>query len=874
MIAMNLRHAPNRSRRYLFKMLAALAILTAPGALWALDAKVRVIDPANNRPIADAQVIVLETRERFYTDERGEAQISVPAAGRYTFRTILPDGKLVQISLEVQTANQTLTLFAGDRPADAARDEAPDSSRQITIRGSRDRSQLSRYQVRIDEIRRIPGQFGEALRGVESLPGVNAPPYGNGEISLRGADENSNTYLVDELPIGYAFHFFPVNSVLHNDLIKTIDIYNGSYPAAYGNATGGVIAIETIDTVERFGGNSSFSLWSLNGLFKGPLNFGGDPGAIATPAAPDAAGAESGGQSAPTAADSGVTGYWIGAGRISYLHITFSSLVPDGVNLPIYWDGQFKSLIRFSPEHSLYFYALGAKDTFSVDVKDKGPQLDPTKEVDPIFVGANVALERAYHTEALRYVWQPSARLQNRLTALYTNSIFFVQGELGIIRADQEVHEGYAGLRNELFWDPIPEHFGVEVGGEVRSFHYRNNGTTIRQRTVDDGQVSFFDTTNPDFDVVAVRDSEKTDLSSAWTQFTIAGAGFEFKPGVRYDHFGLTGQSVVDPRGSLSYTFPTKTMLIAGGGIYHRKPDANEYSPTSGNPDLKLERAEHYSGGIQQEWGRYLFKVEGFRHYFRDLVVVDPYARTLVRENQDPYTRYQRPYLINDPLGYSNDGTGWSEGVEVYIKRSKAEDEVGWYGWISYTYSRSFRNDHQLRPELLGASYTADELFVLSQLYDNTEDLIADFDRTHIVNVIFGYKFNAEWQVGLKWRYSSGEPYTRIIGDDGGRTQNRGRTIYEPVFSRYRNGERLPEYQRLDFRVDRFLNYSWGYGNVFFEMLNVYVRKNQIDVEWDRRRPYSATNPSPTYDFLLLQQDAGDQRVIFPFFNVGVEVKF
>ncbi|MBX7058505.1 MAG: TonB-dependent receptor [Leptospirales bacterium] len=858
------------------RRLTAALVLLAPGALLALEARLRVIDPSNQQPVADAQAIILETRQRYFTDNRGEATISVPAPGRYTVRVILPDGKLLQASLEIRSANQLLSVYSSQPPA-AGRQTA-DSQQEIVIHGSRDRTQLSRYQVRLDEVRRIPGQFGEALRGIESLPGVSAAPYGNGEISLRGADEGSNTYLVDELPIGYAFHFFPVNSVLHNDFLKSIDIYNGSYPAAFGNATGGVISMHTVDGPRRFGGHSSFSLWAANALFQAPFDFGpSDAAAAQTGPAAQTAAAGSEDQRTTEAApesDSGVSGYWIGAGRISYLHLTFSSLVPNGVNLPIYWDGQFKSMVRFSPEHSLYFYALGARDTYSLDSKDNGPQLDPTKEIDPIFIGANVAFERAYHTEALRHVWQPGARLQNRITALYTNSSYFIQGQLGILRADQEVQQGYVGLREELFWDPIPDHLGLEAGGEIRSFFYRNNGITVRQRTVDDGSVSFFRTTNPDFEVVTVRDSQKTELNSGWAQLSLAGYGFEFKPGVRADSFGLSGQTVSDPRGTISYRFPTRTLLIAGGGVYHRAPEPNEYSPTSGNPNLHLERAEHYSGGIQQEWDRYLFKIEGFRHYFRDLVVVDPYIRTLARQNQDPYTRYDRPILFNDPLGFSNDGRGWSEGVELYIKRNKEEDEVGWYGWISYTYSRSFRNDHQLRPELLDGNFSADQIYLLSQVYDNAEEHLADFDRTHIVNVIFGYKFSAEWQLGFKWRYSSGEPYTLIIGDDGGLTQNRGRTIYEPVYSRYRNSERLPEYQRLDFRVDRFFNYGWGYGNVFFEMLNVYVRKNVIGKAWDRRRPYSASNPEPTYDFLLLQQDSGDRRILIPFFNIGVEVKF
>lgn len=881
---MNLLHKLPRNIR----LILLLALALAPSALAALDAKIRVVDPRNNRAIADAPVIIIETRQRYYTDARGEAAISVPQPGFYTFRVLLPDGTLVQPRLEVRAAGQLVTILTAEAPrqqSGATETTTNEGGRGIVVTGSRGRSQLSRYQVRIDEVKRIPGQFGEALRGVETLPGVNAPPFGNGEIVIRGADANANTYLLDDLPLGYAFHFFPLNSVLHNDFIKTIDIYAGAYPAEFGNATGGVIAIESIDGPERLGGHASFSLWSVNALFKGTLPaFGENPEAIAglpdAGAATDAGAGAAGnpGSRSPTAdAAKKGGGYWIGAGRVSYLHQTLRQFAPEGVRLPVYWDGQVKAMYRFTPEHSLYFYALGAKDTFAADLTtQQGPQLDPTKEADPIFIGANVAFEQAFHTEAIRHIWQPGSKIQNRLTALYHNNIFFVQGQLGTLRANQKAEAGYAGLRNDLFWDPIPDHFGIQLGAEVRNFIYRNNGFTVRRRNPDDQFVDFFDTQNPDFETVPVADSTQTQYNSAWTTLTLAGYGFEFKPGVRADYFGLTRQTVVDPRGTLSFTFPTKTMLIAGGGVYHRAPDANEYSPTSGNPNLRFERAEHYVGGVQQEWGSWLFKLEFFRFYFQETVVVDPYARVAVRENQDPFTRYQRPWLINDPAGYSNDGTGWSEGFEVYLKKSKPEAENGWYGWLSYSYSQAFRNDHQYAPsnDLFPQARSADENFIIDQLYDTTEDVIADFDRTHIVNVIFGYKFNAEWQLGARWRYSTGEPFTKIIGDDGGQQQNRGRRIYDPVFSRYRNGDRLPDYHRLDLRLDRFLNYSWGYGNVFFEMLNVYAKKNEIGRNWDRRRPYSATNPETAFDFLLLEQEVGGRKALIPFFNIGIEVKF
>lgn len=873
-----------------------LALFLPTSALLALDFTARLVDPATSKPIADAQLIVIETRQKYFTNARGEAKITVPAPGFYTFRAITPDGTLVQPRLQVLSDGQQLTIYTGEPPQTKPADDG--GSSKITVRGNQNKQKLSRYQVRLDEIKRIPGQFGEALRGIESLPGVNAAPFGNGEIVLRGANEEANTYLVDDLPIGYAFHFFPVNSVLHNDLISTIDIYNGAYPANFGNATGGVIAIETIDEVDRFGGNASFSLWSTNALFKGVIPGFGSGSSNSAPdnsdeEVPDAArilhipgfgfgqadsaelgDANIGDPVSAEESDSNSGGYWIGAGRVSYLHLTLSQFAPDGIRLPIYWDGQFKIKYSFSPAHSLYFYALGAKDTFTAEI-DNTPEYDPTKELDPILLGASVAIDRAYHTEALRHVWQPGSKFRNTLTLTNTENIFFIQGRLGQLRADQEASIGFTGLRNDFDWDIVRDHILFEGGVEFRAGRYRNQGITARFNDPNDRSPDFFDTENPDFTIVPVRDYNEYQYNSGFAMLTLAGYGFEFKPGARVEHFGLTKQTVVDPRGTLSYTFPTKTSLLAGAGVYHRLPDPNEFSSSAGNPNLLMERAEHYAGGVQQELGDWLMKAEVFRQYYTDIVVADPYVTTPFRENQDNFTRYTQPILFNDSLGFSNDGNGFSEGFELYIKKSKAPRVNGWYGWISYTWSRAIRNNHQhiFTADELTRVTTTDEARIIAQ-YDNTQDRYADFDRTHIMNIVFGYQISPEWQFGMRWRYQTSAPYTQIIGDDGGRQQNQGRRIFDPVFSPYENTERTAAFHRLDLRIDRFFRYGWGYGNFFVELLNVYVRENETGKSWNRQRPFSATNPESVTDFVLLQQSQGDKTYFIPFFNVGIEMKF
>ena len=814
-----------------------------PAALSAIDFKVRVYDRVKGLPVSDAQVIIIEARKKYITNDNGIARATVQKKGFYTFRIITPDGIYRELRFRIRSRGQTVEVLIGKGAITPKKKKVITGGGGIEVTGRKEKTRLSRYNIRIEEVKRLPGFFGEAMRGLETLPGINTPhTYGANNLIIRGANPNANFYLVDDLPIGYVYHMIGLDSVLHNDFMKSIDVYTGAYPVEFGDATGGIIAIETADEVKKFGGHVTFSLWSTNILFKAPFT--------------------------------DKSGYWIAAARGSYLDQTLKPYIPDGFRVPRYGDGQLKIHYRFNPKHSITFYAFGAKDTMGITVDDR-PAWDPTTEPDPIVIGANINVDVASHTEAIRYEWRPTSRIVNTATIYNFDFLFYIDGSIGEISAKEKIQDGNVAFKDIFSWEIMKNHIFFDIGVEARVNRYRNDGTTIRQLNPDDADPDPYDTEDPDFITVPVKDRHFTSYHSGYVMLTAKGKGFECKPGVRVDYFGLTKHRVIDPRGTFSYTFKTKTTLIGGAGVYHRNPDAYEYSPSSGNPYLKMERAEHYGAGIEQIWHAWTFKIEVFRHYFTDIVVADPYITTPYRENRDPYDKYEEPYLYNDRLGYSNDGTGFSEGYEVYIKKSNPPGKIGWYGWISYSWTRAIRNDHQHVPtdEEKDTIYSADGRRIAFQ-YDNTKDQYSNNDRKHIINVVFGYKITRKYQVGIRWHYMSSSPHTPIINSDDGTKRAHNRVIFDPEFSKLENSARLKPYHRLDFRIDRFINYGWGFGNVFLEILNVYMRNNPEGLQYSRSLPYSASNPTIQDAFGNLAIPYKSKYYRIPLFNFGIEVQF
>ncbi|MCE9499967.1 MAG: TonB-dependent receptor plug domain-containing protein, partial [Leptospira sp.] len=727
----------------------------------------------------------------------------------------------------------------------------------IEVSGQKEKTIVSRYKVRYDEIKRMPGTFGEALKGLETLPGIIPNPgFGPGANSLiiRGADPQSNTYLYDDLPIYYPFHWDGLTSVIHNDLIKTIDVYTGAYPANYNNATGGVIEIETTDAVKKTAGAFQMSLWNATAMFQTPILDG--------------------------------KGYMAVAAKVGYLDKTFgqTGLVPEGIRLPRFTDSQVKLVYNFTTEHQVSFYNLTSKDDFAATIPAKIKN-DPTKvgQIDSA-AGASLSAGQSFRTTALRYTWTPGSKFNNRFTLINYDPTLDTRLTFGKYRTNISAKVPYIGIRQDLTWDAM-QNIKFDFGTEVRRQYAYAVGDNFQQTDPTNPSPNPYDDTNPAFKSVPLNIRKASDYYNAYSTVHFKLGNFEFTPGVRYDHVAYTKQGALGPRATASYKFDgigKGTSVFGGVGDYNR---FNYFSPAfngdSGNPDIQFEKAKKQSVGIDQkvteEWQ---VKGEVFKQEFTNTIVEDPYVSDLVGMNPDRTQWGTKPVVYNRPRNYSNKGNGHSHGYELLIKKTNKIGSRDWFGWISYTWSQSFTNDNIFKTyDGDNSVLTGDEKRLVAAFYNNSKQQLSAFDRTHVINVIYGWRLSEDWQLGGRWSYLTSTPIRPIVGDDGGQFTNPANnvTYFNPKYSNnpysaeYGNTRRLAPYHRLDIRIDRFYNYSWGYVNWYFEIINVYVHKNVNGENFDNTKPYSRTNPTPSQTFGTLELPNG---TIIPFFNLGMEVRF
>lgn len=156
--------------------------------------------------------------------------------------------------------------------------------------------------------------------------------------------------------------------------------------------------------------------------------------------------------------------------------------------------------------------------------------------------------------------------------------------------------------------------------------------------------------------------------------------------------------------------------------------------------------------------------------------------------------------LLNNAFieGEIRNGTARAYGAEFNLKK-----ETGKLQWtISYTYSKALRKVNGI---------------------NNGEEYNSPFDIPHDFRIISNYKLNHKWSLGTAWLYMSGRPFTSPVGF----YTYLGNIV--PTYSE-RNGNRFPDYHRLDISFSREPTTKNGkfYWSMNFGIYNLYSRKNPL----------------------------------------------
>lgn len=120
-----------------------------------------------------------------------------------------------------------------------------------------------------EEVRRLPGAFGDPFRAIESMPGVTPITSGLPFFFVRGAPPGNIGYFVDGVRVPYLFHVGAGPAVIHPAFVDRVALYSGGYPARFGRYAGAVVSATTKNPDPTWHGEGNLRLVDAGALVEG-----------------------------------------------------------------------------------------------------------------------------------------------------------------------------------------------------------------------------------------------------------------------------------------------------------------------------------------------------------------------------------------------------------------------------------------------------------------------------------------------------------------------------------------------------------------------------------------------------------------------------
>ena len=702
----------------------------------------RILARTGDKPIAAATVMVLA--------QDGTAVGTTLAAedGAFAFAAVAPGSYRVRIEAEgFATVEATESVTSGEATTITYRLDAAGKKKDTEYEFGATASiaapprEVTKRTLAPDELVRAAGTRGDPLRVIELLPGVARPPGLAGFIIIRGSSPFDSQAFFEGGAVDRIYHFGGLTSFVNPRLLDHIDLYPGNFSARFGRKMGGIIDVGIRDPkTDGLHAMTDVNLIDASFIVEGPV---GKRGAFAV------------------------------AAKRSYIDFWFKNVIPqDAVGVtaaPVYYD--YQAVYTYRPESGgkVRTMFLGSGDEFRLNIKQP-PDGDPAIRGS---FGASTNFKR------LQTTWQRSlgAHVDQEIIA-------------GVGTIAQDLAAGdQLGFSFSGYGEFLRAEWRAQLGSHVKLIGgLDGDGIQVDVTYVGplfqstEGNPRYFSGPLTGLPTATFKGPYTSYRPAAYLEALIqAGDRLTLVPGIRADYFSEIDKGAVNPRLTARLKLASETTLKAGVGLFSQPPQYGETVAPVGNPNLGLSQAQHYGLGVEQTFGHAgSVSVEGFYKRLYDLEVngVGPDGN---------------PLLVNG-------GKGRIYGVELLGKLNPTGHA---FGFVSYTLSRSERND-----------------------YGNGWRLF-DYDQTHILTLMGGYKFGRGWDVGSTFRLVSGNPRTPVIGS----VYNANVDFYNPVYGAV-NSARDPLFHQLSIRVEKGWKFKAWQLAAYLDVQNAYNHRSQEGLQY------------------------------------------
>ncbi|MCF8332474.1 MAG: TonB-dependent receptor [Bacteroidales bacterium] len=739
--------------------------------------------------------------------------------GNFTFTGIEPGfyrlkassvGYESKITEEFQLTNAKTVNI--DIPMEQKSQELEEVVVEVSPFKEKDESPVSMRTLTVSEIEKNPGANRDISRVIQAFPGVASSVSFRNDVIVRGGSPSENSFYLDGIEIPNLNHFATQGASGGPVGIINVDFIRevDYYAGAFPANRGG--ALSSVLEFRQINGNQeAFSARATLGASDLALTVDGPIGEKTT---------------------------MIASARRSYLQFLFDVIgLPF---LPVYNDFQFKTKTRLNKKNELSFIGLGAIDEFSLNTDIENPDESqryilretPVNEQWNYTIGA---IYRHYGKNGYSSVYLSRNMLDNSAYKYPENNenknkiLDFTSQEIeNKLRFEQNERRGdfkliygagleYAKYFNDFFQQIYTPETGLdnlEYQSSLKLFKWETFAQVSRKFLQDRLTLSF-----------GTR-MDATDYSSSMNNM--------------FEQFS--------PRFSASYDLYPELSLNFNTGRFYQLPayttlgyKNNEGELVNKQNNLKYIAADHIVAGLAwypQKDAK--ITLEGFYKKYSDY-----------------------PFSLKDSISLANKGADFGRVGDVAVK-SISEGRA--YGIELLARDRSTILDLNA---ILSYTYVRSEFKAPDGKYSPSS-----WDNIHLLNLTLRKELKNNWDIGIKFRYVGGAPYTPWdIRQSSIKKAWDSRSGGVIDYSRL-NQKRLEGFQQLDIRVDK----AWYFDNwslmLYLDIQNAYNYQAETEPnlvrKLDNGKPIIINdNGISRYDLKRLSSTSG---TILPTIGIMIEI--
>jgi len=723
----------------------------------------RVYNANNNNPVEFATVAIYGTTIGSISDLDGNFLFTGLEPGYVELR-------VSSVGFESYVSEAILVTNAKRVFLDIPLVEANVELEEVVVKASPFRkikeSPVSLQRISIEEIEKSPGGNRDISKVIQSYPGVASTPANRNDVIVRGGGPSENTFYLDGIEIPNINHF------------------------ATQGASGGPVGIINADFLREvnlytgaFPANKGNALSSVIDLYqvdgnKEKLNFRGTVGASDL------------GLSLNGPIGENTT--YVLSYRRSYLQFLFQLL--ELPFLPKYNDYQFKVKTRLNEKNELSLVSIGSYDNnnLNLDANETEQQQYVLGYLPESFQWSYAIGAVWKHFGDTGYdTWVLSRNYLHNESLKYQDNI--VQPDLLTLNYNSdEIENKFRYEHTSRYKGGLKVNYGANF--EYAKFYARNyNKVFVNSESITLDTESAFDL----FKWGLFGQVSK----ELWKEKLVLSFGLRADA----NSYNANMQNMVNqlsPRISASYQLTTGWYLNFNTGRFYQEPAyttmgfKNEEGIMINQPDLKYIQSDHVVAGL--EWlpeRETKISMEGF------------------------YKKYSNyPFSLVDSISLASKGADFG----LYGAEPVESTATG----------RAFGAEFLYRNrDLFGTNLTISYTLVRSETLPKKESLTelgwipTTWDNVHLLNIYGFREFKGNWQLGFKWRFVGGQPYTPFDEYTSSLVDYWDVTGYPASdYNRY-NQERFKSFHQLDLRVDKEWYLSRISINLYVDIQNVYNYK-------------------------------------------------